>query len=663
MAMARNNTLKAIQTSIFAPANYSIVASIAIHGLILGVILPRVDWNGNQNKNLQSTRVIELNEMEQTRLPDLSPNQGVTTNSLPQLPSLNPPVQIPPLPSFSNPSRQIPVASLSLPPSPTSPSSSSNRTSTISPSIYSSTTNSNSGISFGTYNSPLKIPTPSQLPAPPPSISFNSDSSSWDTPPSPDTIAQRQLEIAALSSQQELESEQRRIDVRADQYQEQLTRAEIISSSLPSLNEYDANPRNLINNRSRTSQAIPSDGSNLSNLPSPSLTTQGNGRNYINLPSPFGNTQGGNTSPSVSQNPVTSNQTQVAINSTNLTGENLNPLAEQLQLQSANTTNEEALKNDVAWREQVKVPNPSFLTIAGVYPKDACVGKLEGSATYGVVVNPDGGIKDFQLIKSSGYGIFNQQALKQIQTENIALSNDNAPAYLVNVDFKYNPQNCPSLNVANVGQVETSSSSNPQSATENTPKPEGNLTPPKIINTNSSEETEVVKTTEIKPSEGDRTNTNQTSKLNSSPVNNNSQSVEITVEDKTQPSPQVNPTVTNSQSSVIVMEDQEKTKPVTQEENQTPKVKPTVTNSQASTEEEKEKTKPVTEEENQTPKVKPNVTNSQASTEEEKEKTKPVTEKENQTPKVQPTVTNSQASTEEQKVETNQSSSPEVEQK
>jgi outer membrane biosynthesis protein TonB len=79
-----------------------------------------------------------------------------------------------------------------------------------------------------------------------------------------------------------------------------------------------------------------------------------------------------------------------------------------------NTTDREANDNYLAWLEETKNTKPNRMTIAGTYPKDACLRRLQGNVIYGVTIS-QGKASNLNLIQSSGYPIFNQQAATDIQ--------------------------------------------------------------------------------------------------------------------------------------------------------------------------------------------------------------------------------------------------------
>ncbi|MGF1479522.1 MAG: TonB family protein [Cyanophyceae cyanobacterium] len=146
-----------------------------------------------------------------------------------------------------------------------------------------------------------------------------------------------------------------------------------------------------------------------------------------------------------------------------------NLVAEVLELRASlakdetDTTNEEALKNDLNWRQANQVAEPEEISFAGTYPEDACIVQAEGTATYGVLVDAQGNLTSTDLIKSSGYPILNNQALEQVKSRSFEQT-DGAQSYLVSVDFQYDPEICPSLGAAPPETAESKPQPNPAPA-------------------------------------------------------------------------------------------------------------------------------------------------------------------------------------------------------
>ena len=156
-------------------------------------------------------------------------------------------------------------------------------------------------------------------------------------------------------------------------------------------------------------------------------------------------------------------------------------IASELEKDNTNTSNEEANKNYVSWATEVNNVQPKKITLQGRYPKDACIRKLEGTTTYGVTVNNTGNVVQSKLIKSSGYGLFNNQALAQIKNYKFASNSKTNVPYHVYVNFKYDSTICPSLSVSDLGKIPPKNSVNPSPQIK---KPESNSPAP--IKNNSS---------------------------------------------------------------------------------------------------------------------------------------------------------------------------------
>jgi TonB family protein len=394
--------LKKIQKKIFLPVNISVLTSVGIHALFFSIILPKWDFTDSQKnkKPLSNTPVIELNSLERTRLPDLSPRQWSNWALIPPLEgnnSENPQINPPELNSF-----QFPLINNSgLPNLPPPPSISS----LPSISIYSD-----------------HIPSPLTLPPPPPLNPIDSTKTVRTLPPEINgeipNIAIKQPEKNSLRD----------------------------SLFPPTPNQVITSPRVLINRHNNSPETTQSQeiASNLSN------SSNNNNNNNNNNLSP---------------------QTQVAVKSPPVKPSNYSELTSALQEDVSNTSAEEATKNDLAWRIDVKIAQPKRLDLIGVYPKDACLRKLEGNAAYGVMVNGQGQPTNTQLLRSAGLPIFNQQALKQIQSRNFSATGQ-PQAYHVYVDFK--PNNCPTLSIDNLGKIPPKKQALPQTNEENAPKPQQN---------------------------------------------------------------------------------------------------------------------------------------------------------------------------------------------
>jgi TonB family protein len=86
---------------------------------------------------------------------------------------------------------------------------------------------------------------------------------------------------------------------------------------------------------------------------------------------------------------------------------------QSLSRDETNTTDKEANNNYLAWVTEAQNTKPNRMSIAGSYPQDACLRRLQGNAIYGVTI-AKGKASNLKLIQSAGYPILNQQAVTDI---------------------------------------------------------------------------------------------------------------------------------------------------------------------------------------------------------------------------------------------------------
>ncbi len=142
-----------------------------------------------------------------------------------------------------------------------------------------------------------------------------------------------------------------------------------------------------------------------------------------------------------------------------------------LEADKSNTSNEDAMRNQVDWLARVQKTNPNALNelnqpnqgsrgittvnLTGNYPATACSRQLAGTAVYGVTVDAQGRLSsEPQLIKSAGFPIFNQQAAGEVRSTRFNNPSGESRIYQVRVSFAPNPEVC-------------------RGAIANPPKPEG----------------------------------------------------------------------------------------------------------------------------------------------------------------------------------------------
>jgi TonB family protein len=129
----------------------------------------------------------------------------------------------------------------------------------------------------------------------------------------------------------------------------------------------------------------------------------------------------------------------------------LRKLREEITFNPTGTSDEDAKKNYEAFLNQanqtqrVSQPQAEVSSITGTYPKDACLGKLEGTTVVGVVVGADGSATAPQLIRSAGYPVLNQTAMQEVTSRRFENKTGQPKPHQVSVTFNYNKENCPQM--------------------------------------------------------------------------------------------------------------------------------------------------------------------------------------------------------------------------
>jgi TonB family protein len=112
---------------------------------------------------------------------------------------------------------------------------------------------------------------------------------------------------------------------------------------------------------------------------------------------------------------------------------------QSLSRDETNTTDKEANSNYLAWIEEAKNTKPNRMSIAGTYPQDACLRRLQGNAIYGVTI-AQGKASNLKLIQSAGYPILNQQAVTDINNKSFFANLNGATQ--ITVTFNSNDRVC-----------------------------------------------------------------------------------------------------------------------------------------------------------------------------------------------------------------------------
>jgi outer membrane biosynthesis protein TonB len=385
--MSFPSAIKTLPTKFFNTSNLSTVASVGIHALILGVALPGLpifSQKENSTDRLNDVGLIELSPAEQSRLPNLSQ------------PSLEPPTYpgVPPIdPSLFNTPSSLPSNTQGgfdpslLPPPPPNALSFNNDLSVVSP--------------------PPSMP---PLPSPPPA-SYYPNPNTWSNPPAPPSnLPPPQIPLPPQQTQIP-DAEWRRPEF------------DPVRGGI--------DPRDLINQRNNAIAQKNQPPGYYNGMPQPRTAANSDSGQRI-----------------IQSDPRAALQ-EMRIR--RLVAENIQG-AESLIADRTNTTNEEAMRNDVRWRAKTGDAKPQEVSISGTYPKTACMRRLEGTSVYGVVVDAQGKVANSPsrpyLIKSAGYPVLNQQALRDIRLNSFTNQTGQPKSFLVRVNYAYNEKICPSVAVA-----------------------------------------------------------------------------------------------------------------------------------------------------------------------------------------------------------------------
>uniref|UniRef100_A0AAW9QFM6 TonB family protein n=1 Tax=Pannus brasiliensis CCIBt3594 TaxID=1427578 RepID=A0AAW9QFM6_9CHRO len=426
------------QNKLVNSRNFAIAASIGIHGLLLASVVPNMARSAEGDpapRDLKNVGVIELNSFERSRLPEFNPSPSNLpgASEIPGLPpvpgadsSVSPLPALPPLGSLD--SDLPPISSISPPPS--LPSARSAPSLPPLPPSYSSLPSSPALPSLRVYNPPvasiprLRSSDISRPPLTPSTPNVPRYSPNLPPPPSVPTVSGK------------------------NPYGNNLP---------PNTSPVDNYSRNDLENFYRNNPNIPRSNRDLRFDPSgdPSLTAAGirqapiraseQARNQLGKPVPI--------------NPATGNESPRDDQRVRGLLAQMEERRRSLQEDKTNTTDEEAMRNQVAWLNEQKNQNPealnelnnrdrgkkgiSTVALTGSYPADACSRQLAGTAVYGVTVNGAGvPVSEPWLLKSAGFPILNQQAAREVRSTRFSDSGDGSRIYQVKVSFAPSPDVC-----------------------------------------------------------------------------------------------------------------------------------------------------------------------------------------------------------------------------
>ncbi|MBW4619740.1 MAG: energy transducer TonB [Cyanosarcina radialis HA8281-LM2] len=406
-----------LSAKLLQPTVIAAIASIGAHSL-LAMALPNLSTSGEvkEESTPDKVEIVELTPAERQRLPDLSPipSQAYQTQPLSSVPLL------PPHNNFSSTIPDIrlpPVRTANLPPIPPSARTSSPKTKPNKPTKTAKATKTRKPLKVGKTNKIAKVNKPSNSKQSAGTYRFFNqptlkgkevtslpDGALADlpgeiAPKPPQTTNPKPTKPGSRTNKRPQRVAARNRSSRANRGRSPIARKPNNSQSPPR-----RNPKKPIA-RSSKPAATPA-------TPNPQ--------------------------PSVTPTPATDDR---AVQQALIEQE----LERSLTRNEVNTSDREAQRNYLNWIAKGGLDGKrEEITIAGTYPQDACLKQLNGSASVAILVEPNKRpIGQGELIKSSGYSVFDRQALGDALSANFDNKTERSKIYLVTVEYKYNREACP----------------------------------------------------------------------------------------------------------------------------------------------------------------------------------------------------------------------------
>ncbi|PSB03089.1 energy transducer TonB [Merismopedia glauca] len=115
----------------------------------------------------------------------------------------------------------------------------------------------------------------------------------------------------------------------------------------------------------------------------------------------------------------------------------------QLAFNSSNTSDEAGNTNYQNWATRLEISSTKFqkVFVKGTYPEIACPKKLNGEVGVAVLIDPDKQPNYLEVIKSSGYKVFDEEAITDAMAANFEQSVIGEP-YIVIVKYEQDSGNC-----------------------------------------------------------------------------------------------------------------------------------------------------------------------------------------------------------------------------
>jgi TonB family protein len=152
-------------------------------------------------------------------------------------------------------------------------------------------------------------------------------------------------------------------------------------------------------------------------------------------PSPSTTTETPDLPSNLPQDPIPESTPTIELNST------------KLSFNLINTSDEAGNTNYHNWAAKLDISSTKFhkFFVKGNYPKVACTKKLNGEVAVAVLIGTDRQPNNSEVVKSSGYQVFDEQAITDVISANFEEAIVGDP-YIVMLKYQYNSTNCEATN-------------------------------------------------------------------------------------------------------------------------------------------------------------------------------------------------------------------------
>src|SRR6478672_9191293 len=386
--MSYTSSIKTLPAQFNLPTGIAVLASLGIHG-ILALSLPKISTASklNEAKMHGTVEVVELTPAEQSRLPQAASESPVAYQTQPLPPTQSLPYSLQPIPR-NNPSSNLP--DIRLPPATRfEPQQNNSRINTQRSVRQSTPRTTRESIQTGNnrryrlYSEPIFKGRRFNVAQRPSSGNFQSK---------PDNSSQQERDLKKLPP--------------------------LVPRTFDPPSDENLNPQRPNNEGSDIASSRGRDRQ----LPDPPDIPSSSADNLKpqSTPTPTPPVKPNSSSQTANNSKPPSSSEDKTAPQTNQPNQRQQQLLAELQEQrrsltrdESNTKDEDARKNYINWSvARGKAEEPEKITVSGVYPKTACIKKLEGTPVVAVLVDAKNNVSKVSLMKSSGYPVFNEKALE-----------------------------------------------------------------------------------------------------------------------------------------------------------------------------------------------------------------------------------------------------------